>query len=218
MPQAALFDMDNTLIRVNSARLFTKYRRDRGEIGLDNALRVSWWLLRYWLGNLDAEVVARKALGDYRGTKELDMIAMCEEWFNGYVKQHITQAARAAVRHHQARGDVLVIASSATPYIAAPLARELEIEHLVCSDLAVRDGVLTGDVVDPICYGQGKLRKVQDFLMDRELSLGSATFYSDSITDLPLLDAVGTAVVVNPDARLWLKARDRGWRIEQWKK
>jgi len=88
----------------------------------------------------------------------------------------------------------------------------------VCSDLVVVDGVLTGDVLNPICYGQGKLKKVQEFLGHRELTLQSATFYSDSITDLPLLDAVGTAVVVNPDARLWLKARDRGWRIERWTK
>lgn len=218
MPQVALFDMDNTLIRINSARLFTRYRRERGEIGVNDALRVSWWLLRYWLGNLDATVVAKKALGDYRGTKESDMIAMCEEWFGACVKPFITSAARRAVDEHRTRGDLLVIASSATPYITRPLLRELEMDDIVCSDLEVRDGALTGDVLDPICYGAGKLEKVATFLRDRNLSLDGATFYSDSITDLPLLEAVGTAVVVNPDVRLWLKARDRGWRVEEWKR
>lgn len=216
MPRAALFDMDKTLIRVNSARLFTKYRRDRGEVGALEVARVSWWLLRYWLGNLDANSIATKALVDYRGFKESDMIAMCDEWFSSHVKKHITDTARRAVERHRDLGDVLIIASSATAYVTRPLSQELAMHEVVCSELMIEDGRLTGEVESPICYGQGKLDRVAQRLAHLGLALDEATFYTDSITDLPLMAAVGTAVAVNPDLRLRAEAKRRGWRIEVW--
>jgi HAD superfamily hydrolase (TIGR01490 family) len=216
MPNAALFDMDKTLIRVNSARLFTRYRRERGEVSALEMARVSWWLLRYWLGNLDANSIATRALVDYRGFKESDMIAMCDEWFSSQVKKHITPAARQAVQRHREQGDVLIIASTATSYITRPLSQELGMDEVVCTELLVEDGRLTGEVESPICYGKGKLERVTKRLDHLGLSLRDATFYSDSITDLPLMEAVGTAVAVNPDLRLRSEARRRGWRLELW--
>jgi len=217
MAQAALFDMDKTLIRVNSARLFTQFRRDRGEVGSESMLRISWWLLRYWLGTLDPTIVAKAVLKDYRHTKESDMIALCHEWFDGYVKKHITPKARAAVELHRSRGDLLIIASSSTRYAASPLLSELDMHDLVCSELEVENGIFTGEFVNPLCYGTGKLQMVERYLKQHGLQLSEATFYSDSITDLPLLEAVGTAVVVNPDMRLLRQAQKRGWPVESWK-
>jgi HAD superfamily hydrolase (TIGR01490 family) len=216
MPRAALFDMDKTLIRVNSARLFTQYRREKGEVGFAASLRVSLWLLRYWFGFLDAQKVAEKALEEYRNTKESDMIAVCRTWFDTCVKQHISQAARDAVEIHRRRGDVLIIASSSTPYTTRPLQQELGMHDVVSSELAVADGLLTGKVIDPVCYGPGKLHRVKQKLDELGLDINEATFYSDSITDLPLLNAVGTAVAINPDWRLLHYAKKRGFRIEKW--
>ncbi len=216
MPHAALFDMDKTLIRVNSARLFTRFRRDRGEVGLRDSARVSWWLLRYWFGNLDAPSVARKVLEEYKNTKESELIALCDDWFAHYVKRHITQIARQRVEEHRRRGDHLIIASSATQFVTRPLLRELNMDGIVCSMLELENGVLTGRVVDPICYGPGKRELALEHLEQLDIPPSQATFYSDSITDLPLLEAVGTPVAVNPDLRLLLIAKKRGWPIEYW--
>jgi phosphoserine phosphatase len=96
------------------------------------------------------------------------------------------------------------------------LARELSIPHLVCSELEVREGELTGAFDRPLCYGRGKLQRAEALVLSLGGSMDRAAFYSDSITDLPLLEAVGHPVVVNPDARLRRIARRRGWPIEEW--
>ena len=215
--QAALFDMDRTLIRKDTATLYTRYQRDVGEAGLSDVLQVGWWLLQYTFGVIDAPRVAQKVLAGYRGRDEKSMIASCDVWFADYVLPHVCDAGREAVRRHQDAGDVVAIVTSATPYAAEPLARELGIEHVVCTRLEVdAEGLFTGRLVQPMCYGPGKIERTQRIAESEGFELGAATFYSDSITDLPLLERVKTPIAVNPDARLRRIARRRSWPIERW--
>lgn len=217
MRRAALFDMDRTLVRHNTASLFTRYRRDCGEANLWDSLRVAMWVTQYTLGMANAEAVAKKALAVYRGTSESDMTRRCTEWFPHYVRQHVSEEARRVVREHAARGDALAIVTGSTRYAAGPLGEELGIEQLVCSELAVdEEGCFTGDVLFPLCLGAGKLERTVRFLECTGVSFDDTSFYSDSITDLPLLEAVGEPVVVNPDFRLARVAKARGWPIKRW--
>ncbi|MFO7181000.1 MAG: HAD family hydrolase [Pseudomonadota bacterium] len=215
--RAALFDMDRTLLATDTASLYTRYRRDRGEVGALEVVRVGYWLLQYTLGIIDAERVARRALRDFAGKSESTLIETTEEWFETYVQKHVRDAARRAVERHRASGDVLAIVTGATPYAARPLARVLGIEHVVASELEVdARGCLTGRPLDPICYGQGKVTRAERLAERLGFRLEEAVFYSDSITDLPLLERVGTPVAVCPDRRLARVAASRGWRIERW--
>lgn len=215
--RAALFDMDRTLLSANTALLYTRYRRDRGEIGLASLLRVVYWLAKYTVGVIDAEKVALSALREYTGRPEQELLAGSEPWFRDYVLKHVRETARAVVERHRAAGDHLAIVTGATPYAAGPLARELAIEHLVCSELEIdARGCLTGRPQDPLCYGAGKLKRTERLAAELGFELRDAVFYSDSITDLPLLERVGTPVAVCPDRRLRSVARARGWRIEEW--
>jgi phosphoserine phosphatase len=75
---------------------------------------------------------------------------------------------------------------------------------------------LTGDVVEPLCYGLGKVVRTERLAKDLGFRIDEAAFYSDSITDLPLLEAVKTPVAVCPDGRLRRVARRRGWAVERW--
>jgi HAD superfamily hydrolase (TIGR01490 family) len=119
------------------------------------------------------------------------------------------------VRQHQAQGDVVALLSSTTPYLAGPLAEELGIEHLIVSRLVVEDGRFTGDVHRPICYGRGKIHWAKRFAGERDIDLAASWFYTDSVTDLPMLEIVGHPEIVNPDVRLRREARRRGWNITQ---
>src|SRR5690606_34397489 len=115
------------------------------------------------------------------------------------------------------RGDLVAIVTGATRYAAEPLAEELGIEHVVCTRLDVSpSGRFTGRVEQPMCYGAGKIALARKVADAHGLRLEEATFYSDSITDLPLLEAVAEPVAVNPDARLARVARARGWPVERW--
>jgi HAD superfamily hydrolase (TIGR01490 family) len=200
--------MDRTLIRRDSASLYIRYQRDIGEATFRDSLQVGWWLLKYTFGVIDAERVAEKALLAYRGKREAWMIERCEGWFARYVLEHVCEAGREAV---------VAIVTGATPYAARPLARELGIDHVICTELEVDEqGCFTGRMRPPMCYGAGKIARLARIAEQQDFLLEQSTFYSDSITDLPLLERVQTPVAINPDARLRRVAERRGWRIERW--
>jgi HAD superfamily hydrolase (TIGR01490 family) len=216
MARAALFDMDRTLIKKDSAALYTRYRRDRGEASLKDAVRVGFWMIQYTLGVIDAPRVALRALKHFEGKEERWLIDACEQCFTNYMLPVIQPGGRAAVERHRAAGDFIAIVTGATSYVAKPLARELGIDCIVCTELEVKDGRFTGRPVDPLCYGEGKRALAQRAGERFGFDLANATFYSDSITDLPLLEAVGVPVVVNPDVRLLRVAKRRNWKLERW--
>jgi HAD superfamily hydrolase (TIGR01490 family) len=209
--------MDRTLIRRDTATLYTRYRRDIGEASWRDSLQVAWWLLQYTFGVVNAERVAEQALRSFRGRREAWMVESCEVWFKDYVLEHVCAAGREAVQRHREAGEVVAIVTGATPYAARPLARELGIDHVVCTELEVDgEGCFTGRVSPPMCYGKGKIARLGGIAEREGFALEDATFYSDSITDLPLLERVKTPIAVNPDARLRRVAEARGWRIERW--
>jgi len=215
--RAALFDLDRTLIRVDSARLYTQFRRDRGEATLTDVLRVALWVAQYSLGIIDAPKVARKALENFRGREESWLLRNCAEWFPQYVLPHVQQAGRRAVQQHREAGDFVAIVTGATRYVAEPVAAELGIDHVICSELEIdQAGRFTGRVVEPLCYGPGKIERTLKLAEREGFRVEDACFYSDSITDLPLLEFVKAPIVINPDRRLRRVAQKRGWPIEAW--
>lgn len=215
-PVVALFDMDRTLVDTHTAKLYVRFQRQLREIGLAEALRSSYWLMQYTLGVIKAEEVALRVLQGYRGKTDAWLTERCQRWFKSHVLEWVSAIGRARVREHLRAGHHVAIATSAVRQIAEPLARELSIPHLICSELEVRDGELTGAFTPPLCYGSGKLERAQVLVRALGVRLDEVTFYTDSITDLPLLEAVGHPIVVNPDARLRRLARRRGWVIEDW--
>jgi HAD superfamily hydrolase (TIGR01490 family) len=215
--RAALFDMDRTLLKKDTAALYTRYRRDLGEAGVKDMLQVGWWMIQYTMGVIDAPRVALKALESFRGREERWLIDSCEGWFKEYVLEHVQPKGRAAVERHRAQGDVVAIVTGATAYAANPLAAELGIDTVVCTRLEIdADGRFTGRPIEPLCYGAGKVELSRKVGEDLGFRVEDATFYSDSITDVPLLEAVKTPIVVNPDRRLRRVASQRGWPIEDW--
>ncbi len=215
--RAALFDMDRTLVRRETGTLYVRYQHAIGEAKRRDLLRVLYWVTQYTLGVIDAPVVAAKVALQLEGTSEMAMATRCDDWFRRYVEQHVCDLGRRAVEHHRARGDLLAIVTGASPYAAHPLARRLDIPHVVASELEVDDrGIFTGRFVAPLCYGDGKIVRTKRLAEEHGFALEESTFYSDSYTDLPLLEAVAEPVVINPDPRLERIAKKRGWRIEAW--
>ena len=125
-------------------------------------------------------------------------------------------ASRALVRAHQEMGHTVAIVSSATRYQADPLARDMGIEHVLCTELEVENGVFTGRVVHPTCYGEGKASAARELAARLGLDLQQSFFYPDSAEDLPLLEAVGNPRPLNPDRRLASIAAERGWPARRW--
>lgn len=215
--KAALFDVDRTLLRGDTATLFAGYRYRTGNADLSELLQVALWLLEYRLGIVEPSKVAEKALRKFRGMREARLVELCELWYALDVRPLISGVGRERVIEHQRAGDVVALVTGTTRYAAVPLARDLEIQEVVCSELEVDDeGVFTGAIREPLCYGPGKLARAEAWAASLGLRLEDAAFYSDSVTDLPLLERTRAPVAVNPDLRLWAVAKRRGWAVERW--
>jgi HAD superfamily hydrolase (TIGR01490 family) len=209
--------MDRTLVRKQTARLYMRYARERGEASLFDEARAAWWMAGYALGLNDVREVASRALRGLGGTHETVLAARCDDWFRRVVERHVCDGGRRAVEEHRGRGEVVAIVTAAIPQVARPLARRLAIEHVVASELEVAgDGRLTGRLAQPLCYGEVKVARAKELARSLGFRLEEATFYTDSHSDLPLLEAVRTPVAVNPDGKLGRIARERGWRMEKW--
>jgi putative phosphoserine phosphatase/1-acylglycerol-3-phosphate O-acyltransferase len=119
------------------------------------------------------------------------------------------------LRAHQDMGHTVAIVSSATPYQAEPLARDMGIEDVLCTRLEVRDGVFTGEVLHPTCWGEGKAEAARALADRHDLDLEESWFYTDSHEDLPLLEAVGRPRPLNPNSRLAQIAKERQWPVRR---
>ena len=215
MAVAAFFDVDGTLLAKNSGPLYMKFLRQRGEIRRRDVLRTFYFYLRYRVNLLDIERAVERSSAWICGRLEADIASHCRLWYRDMVRQYLQPEMVRRVRMHREQGHLVAILSSTTNYLADPLAEELGIDHLLVSRLVVRDGRFTGEAHRPICYGDGKLYWARRFAAEHDVNLAESFFYTDSVTDVPMLEIVGHPQVVNPDPLLRRIARQRGWEVMQ---
>ena len=209
----ALFDMDKTIIAENSGSLYMRYRYERGEITTWELVKGIGAYLQYKVGVLDINAWSKGMMQQFRGQSEKDLVAMARELFDEMVLQTIYPEVVDIIRSHQERGHVVAIVSGAVRFIVEPLAEHLEIDHMLYTRLEVEDGLFTGRVVEPICFEEGKIYWLQQFIDEQRIDLAKSWFYTDSVTDLPLLELVGHPVVANPDPLLYRTAVRRRWPV-----
>ena len=213
MAVAALFDIDGTLLARNTAPLYMNHLRRSGQARRRDLARTLYYLFWYKLGLLDVRSALEVSMAFVRGKDETAMVADCIGWYRDAVRPYVFPAMAAQVAAHREAGHVLAILTSATRYLAEPLGADLGIEHHLVTQLIVREGRFTGEVVQPVCYGRGKVYWAERFAAEHGVDLTASFFYTDSITDLPLLDRVGHPRVVHPDPRLRRLAQRRGWQV-----
>ncbi len=214
MPRiGAFFDMDKTIISENSATLYMKYRYRRGEVDGWDLVKGLGVYLRYKAGLLDIDAWTKRMMVQFRGKSERALTREANRWFDEMVAATVYPEAEQLVREHSAAGHVVAIVSGATKFVVKPLAQRLNIKHLLYTRLEVEGGRFTGRVIEPICFEEGKIYWLQQFIEEHAIDLAKSYFYSDSITDLPLLDLVGHPVVTNPDPFLYRTAVKRRWPV-----
>jgi HAD superfamily hydrolase (TIGR01490 family) len=211
---AAFFDMDHTLLRVDTGTSWTRFLYQRGEMPASMLVKAAYWTVLYKLAILDMEAVFAQLARDLAGDSEREMIAKCEIWYREHLAPEVAPAARVAVEHHRRAGHVVVLATGSTVYAARPVARGVGIDHVLASALEVDGDAFTGRATP--CFGHHKVALAEAWAKDHGIALDRSYFYSDSYNDLPMLSRVGNAIAVNPDARLRRHARRAGWPIQVW--
>jgi len=209
----AFFDMDKTIISENSGSVYMKYRYEQGEIdGWDLAKGLGAYL-QYKLGILDILTWTKTMMVEFKGRSESDLVDLATDLFEQMILPSVYPEARRCVEWHQRQGHEVCIVSGAARFLAEPLATHLGVQHLVYTRLEIENGRFTGRVIEPICFGEGKVYWLQQFIEDEGIELSKSYFYTDSITDMPLLDLVGYPMIVNPDPILYRMAVRRHWAV-----
>lgn len=210
---AALFDLDRTLVAGFSAQDLIVERtlsRDLTVGHLGATLRAG---VEFGTGRIPFVEFVNRASADLAGRSADETMEFGRRVFAKRVAQRIYPEARKLVEAHRARGHTLVVVSSATPFQVEPVAEDLGIYHVLCTRLEIEDGILTGKVLEPACYGVGKLHAASGLGDQVGFQVMDSFFYSDGYEDVPLLEAVGHPVTLNPDARLTRHARQAGWPV-----
>jgi HAD superfamily hydrolase (TIGR01490 family) len=216
MRVTAFFDLDKTLVPCNTGRLFVRDLRDRGEISLAKALRALGWLAKYHFGMFDLQTVTAHVADFLRGRAEADFAEQCKRLVEDQVLPLLLPAGLRAIQEHRDRGHALALLSSSPRYIVEPVAQALSVEAVGATEFEVCSGRLTGQLLGPACFGSGKIHWAEQLGRDHKLDVDKSWFYTDSYTDLPMLERVTHRVVVNPDPRLRRTARTRGWVVQDW--
>lgn len=213
---AAFFDLDKTLIRPNSGRLWFQRERKDGRLRLRHAVEASLWIGLYGLGVTGAHRAIERAVRVLSGEEELALEARTRQFWNEELALTVLPGGLLALERHRQAGDTLVLLTSSSIYLARCAAEALGFEHILASRFEVEAGRFTGKVVVPVCYGHGKVDHASRWAAEHGFDLAESWFYTDSYSDLPMLEAVGRPVVIRPDPRLGRLARKRGWPVESW--
>ena len=214
---AAYFDFDNTLIAGYSVQSFLQEQLTSGAMTAQEFAAQAAATARYSLGRIGFSGLVAATAKSMRGQAEYKFEEFGERVFKKHVAGAIYPEAREILEAHREKGHTIAIVSSATRYQIEPAARELGIDYLMCTELVVEDGVFTGDIVRPTCWGDGKRLAAEDFSDEMNTDLDESFFYTDSHEDLPLLDAVGRPRVLNPNTKLSRIARRRSWPVYKFK-
>jgi len=213
---AAFFDLDLTLLTVNSGSTWVRSELREGRIGAWMALQGSLFLLAYKVFDLDMERLFNKALTTVRGEDEETVRQRTYTWFEREVVPRVAPGGVRQVAEHRQQGHQLVLLTSSSLYESEAAIRHFGLDGMLCTRYQVVDGKLNGRVVTPLCFGPGKVLYAEQYAAEHGIDLARSYFYSDSFTDLPMLERVGNPRAVHPDPRLKRTARKRGWPILDW--
>jgi HAD superfamily hydrolase (TIGR01490 family) len=212
---AAFFDLDRTLIEGSSGLHFARAAYEAGLISRGRLLRDAYENLRFRLnGTTDDRadaVVARIAeMITDRSVRELRRLT--PRVLVGVLPRLYPQMLEIAYEHQDA-GRRIYICTAASQEIAAMLAHVLDFDGGIGTRSEIVDGAYTGRLDGPFTYRDGKAQAIRALAAREGIDLEQSYAYSDAESDLPMLTAVGHAVVVNPDAELLRIARERGWDV-----
>jgi len=159
---------------------------------------------------------ADSAMSVLRGVPVSTVHEIAAEAWEPVLRPLVYRGALERAEGHAARGEDVYIASAALQEVVEEVARRLGFAGAIASRAEIRDGVYTGRLERRL-YGPAKAEALRQTARDSGIDLGSSTAYSDSHSDVPFLETVGTAVAVNPDRELRRIAAERGWAVERFR-
>ena len=210
----AFFDLDGTLVAGFTGVVMTQDRLRRRQMSVGEFIGMVQAGLNHQLGRSEFEDLIGKGARMLRGNSVADIDELAERLFVQKIVSRIYPEMREIVRAHMARGHTVVLSSSALTVQVEPVARFLGINNVLSNKFETdENGLITGEVAEPIIWGPGKARAVQRFAKDNGIDLSKSYFYADGDEDVALMYLVGNPRPTNPAGKMAAVAEKRGWPV-----
>jgi HAD superfamily hydrolase (TIGR01490 family) len=210
------FDVDHTLLRGSASRYFLLEALRRGVVKFRQLRQLPLDWLSYKAGRARQDFI-ETAVKRLAGLERRVVEDLARDCFEGRIRARLYREGLRLTGEIRRRGEAVYLASSSPRTLLEPLEPFLAADGLLASVLEFSGGLSTGRLEGRALFGPGKLEAVKGWLEERSIDPGTLYFYSDSYTDLPLLEFSGHPVAVNPDRILRREALRRGWKILRWR-
>ena len=153
---------------------------------------------------------------NYRGMDVEQAKGLSIEMFENYLRPKIFAAAVSQIQEHKAQGTTVVLVTGSLDFVVQPIADYFAVDAVLAPKLREQDGQFTGELTTAPLIAEEKAKAMRDYADQHEISLKDSYAYSDSQSDLPMLECVGNPVAVNPGKALRRKALESGWEMHEW--
>ena len=216
MRYIAFFDLDNTLLKLNSGEAFLRRAYKNGLLSIWKLINAYYLAILNRFNLIDPSAIIEKLNGWLAKSPVNDIETLCNEIVEKDLIPSIRPEIINEIKRHREQGANLVILSSVMAAICFRLAKQLEMHSVICSELEVVNQQYTGRPIGKFCFRDEKLNRMNQYLHNNNYALEDSYYYADSIDDLPVLRSVGHPVCVNPDKSLEKIALEHNWVIHRW--
>lgn len=214
---AAIFDVDDSLLDGNAGTIFTWYLYSEKVMRPEMRSRIPRIIYEYARHRLTEQDMVEVGSRCQQGLYADEIRAHAHRCFERHLRKRITSGAIRLIRKHLLSGHFVAIASGSSQYIVDEVGRHLRVHAAIGTRARIVDGKATDQIVPPVVFRNGKRDAVEALAEKLDLDLSRSFLYSDSIADIPLFEAIGNPVVVNPKPPFREVAVRRGWEIVEWK-
>jgi HAD superfamily hydrolase (TIGR01490 family) len=207
-----IFDVDQTVVRKTTTEYFLLTAMREGIIRFSQISRLPIDWIKYKLARIDMDFI-ENTVKKLAGIEKADLLSIAEKCFEKRIKQNIYTEAAKLITEVLKNNERVIFATSSFDFIIKPLEEYFGIKGSIACELEYSGGRTTGSLVGYSSFGPKKKTAAQAWLDKNGIRSEDVSFYSDSYTDIPLLEYCGNPVAVNPDRILLREAKTRGWKI-----
>lgn len=212
--EISLFDLDNTLLAGDSDYLWGEFMIENGLVDATmHRAENERYYQDYLAGTLDINAFIAFQLDPLTKHDRQELLEFRERFIDEKIRPIVLSQAMALVERHRQKGHTCLIITATNRFITEPIAELFGVDELLATEPELQNGQYTGRCVGVPCFQSGKVKRLEQWLQQNDLTVEKSHFYSDSHNDLPLLSKVDHPVAVDPDESLANHAREQGWPI-----
>jgi len=212
----AFFDLDETILNVNSGKLFWEYCWQHQVYNLNDLANLGVSIVRFAAGIDEVDELIENWAKNFADWPEEKMEQISQGVFQQKIKRVIREKARLELERHRQQGGKSVILSASTQFICEPIKNHMGFDDLICTQLEILNGRYTGKLNSPHIYDHQKYISALSYCEQEGFDIKEAHYYGDAYTDRHVLREVGFPHCITPDSKLKNYAEQHGWPIYHW--